>query len=217
MVIPLAPGEGAWIGLLPQLDGLADDAEILLVRSDRAPHEPATVHPRLREIVAPTGRARQMNAGACTARGTWLWFLHADSRLTPRTLPALRDFLARDEDALGYFDLTFRDDGPRLTRLNALGANLRSRLCGLPFGDQGLVLRAARLTALGGFDETAAYGEDHLLVWRARKAGVPLRRIPACLSTSARKYREHGWLATTARHLWRTAAQALPAALNVRR
>ncbi len=49
-----------------------------------------------------------------------------------------------------------------------------------------------------------------LMAWAARRAGIPLRRIGARLFTSARKYERGGWAATTARHLWLTAAQAWP-------
>src|SRR5690606_39672288 len=76
-------------------------------------------------LAAPTGRARQQNAGAAAAGGDVLWFLHADSRVTADTLAAARSF-ARSA-AIGYFDLQFLDDGPRLVRLNALGARIRSR------------------------------------------------------------------------------------------
>jgi len=44
-------------------------------------------HPGLVWIDAPRGRARQMNAGAAVARGEWLVFLHADTRL-PSGWPA---------------------------------------------------------------------------------------------------------------------------------
>lgn len=207
VVVPLAPGETAWRRLLPQLEALPADAEILLVHP--AP-PPSSLPPgrALRHVTSAVGRARQLNAGARAATGDWLWCLHADSRLTDGVLPVLAAFLQRGDDALGYFDLRFDADGPPLTRLNALGANLRARLLGLPFGDQGFVLRRTTLQRLGGFDEAAAYGEDHLLVWRARRAGLPLQRLPAALITSARKYRERGWLPTTVRHLWLTVWQA---------
>ena len=60
------------------------------------------------------GRASQQNAGAGRRATAYLWFLHADSRLAVDTLPALADFLVRDEWALGYFDLRFLDDGPHV-------------------------------------------------------------------------------------------------------
>ena len=47
----------------------------------RPPH---LLHPRLCRVVAsPRGRAVQMNAGAASATGEILLFLHADTRLPP--------------------------------------------------------------------------------------------------------------------------------------
>ncbi|MCK9539418.1 TIGR04283 family arsenosugar biosynthesis glycosyltransferase [Dokdonella sp.] len=214
VIVPFAPHESAGDALLEQLRGLPADCEIIVVRAgEPGSHPPAAQgnrDPRRRQLTAPPGRASQMNAGARAARGRWLWFLHADSRLHPRTLPALHAFLARHHDALGYFDLRYADDGPALTRLNALGANLRARWLGMPFGDQGLVLPAAWFARLGGYDEQAPYGEDHLLVWQARHAGLPLRRLRAPLTSSARKYAREGWLKVTARHWRLTLRQAWP-------
>lgn len=212
VIVPFGPGETEGAVLLEQLHGLHPDAELVLVCADShtlpiaAPTEGAAV----RVCTSPAGRARQMNVGAEAARGRWLWFVHADSRLHARTLPTLEAFLDDNNDALGYFDLRYRDDGPALTHLNALGANLRARWFGLPFGDQGLVLPATWFMRLGGYDEGAACGEDHLLVWRARHADLPLRHIGAPLESSARKYAEHGWWQTTARHLCLTLRQAWP-------
>lgn len=211
VIVPLAPGETEEQGLLPQLTALPDGSEVIVVRSDDAPRlSPGTWPKRLRyrERRCTPGRARQMNLGAQVARGRWLWFLHADSRLHARTLPALRTFIEHT-DALGYFDLRFRHDGPWLTRLNVLGANLRSRGLGLPFGDQGLVLPAAWFTRLGGYNEDAPHGEDHQLVWRAHAAGLPVNRISAPLATSARKYAGRWWR-TTWQHLRLTVRQAWP-------
>lgn len=215
VIVPFAPGEAEGQALFEQLRALPADAEIIAVYADpaRQPEAKAPVAaflPKVREFSSAPGRARQMNVGARAGRGRWLWFLHSDSRLCPQTLAALRRFLDREEDALGYFDLRYRNDGPRLARLNAIGANLRSRWLGLPFGDQGFVLPAAWFSRLGGYDESAACGEDHLLVWRARGAGLSLRRIGAPLATSARKYARDGWWRVTRRHARLTLRQALP-------
>jgi hypothetical protein len=134
--------------------------------------------------------------------------LHADSRLQPDTWPALRAHIATTPRRLGWFRLAFTHDGPRLMRLNALGANLRARWLGLPFGDQGFVLHRDDAARLGPFDPTLAHGEDHAMVWRARRIGLPLQRIDGTLATSPRKYTEQGWLRTTLRHLRLTASQA---------
>ena len=219
VIVPLAPDEDRWSGLLEQLDSLPRSSEVILVHARAQPlaGEPAPVCTRVSQLSSPPGRARQQNLGAASARGEWLWFLHADSQLLPETLPALQRFINRGADALGYFDLVYGNDGPLLAWMNACGANLRSRWFKLPFGDQGLLLPARQFAALGGFDESAPYGEDHLLVWAARHARLPIVALGAPLQTSARKYASNGWLRTTARHLWLTLAQAWPAWRRLRR
>ncbi|WP_291775709.1 TIGR04283 family arsenosugar biosynthesis glycosyltransferase [Castellaniella sp.] len=214
VIVPLAPGETEWQGLLQQLTSLPAGSEVIVVRADDESWPAPAGWPmrlRYRECHCKPGRARQLNLGARLATGHWLWFLHADSRLRPDSLRELQRFLAEGIDALGWFQLAFRKDGPPWTVLNAAGANLRSRWLGLPFGDQGLVLPRHCFEALHGFNEEARYGEDHLLVWAAHHAALPLRRIPALLETSARKYAQQGWLTTTLGHWQRTTAQAWPA------
>lgn len=211
VIVPFGPHETEGALLLDQLRRIHRDVEVLLVRAEGCalPLSVNDGNAFVRVCASAAGRARQMNAGARAARGRWLWFLHADSRLHARTLTALHKFLVSRNDALGYFDLRYRD-GPALTHLNALGANLRARWLGLPFGDQGLVLPAAWFARLGGYDENVDYGEDHLLIWRARRAGLPLCRLAAPIESSARKYAAHGWWRTTARHVRLTALQAWP-------
>jgi GT2 family glycosyltransferase len=138
----------------------------------------------------------------------WLWFLHADSRPDAAAVEALAAFLGTGSDALAYFDLRFAKGGPALMRLTEYGAGLRCRWFGLPFGDQGFLIRRERFYELGGFDESRPYGEDHALVWAARRAGLPVMRIPAALTTSARRYAQQGWWSTTLRHQWLTWQQA---------
>ncbi len=215
VIVPLAPDEVAWPALLGQLADLPPASEVILActRSHRIAR-PADLPPRIdfRTIHTAAGRARQQNAAAHCAHGRWLWFLHADSQLSPAVLPTLQQFLDSGHDAMAHFDLAYANDGPRLARLNAWGANLRSRWLGLPFGDQSLLLPAQRFFELGGFDESAAYGEDHLLVWAARRHKLPLQRLAAPITTSARKYARDGWLRATAANAWRTLAQGWTAA-----
>lgn len=211
VIVPVGPKDRAWQGLLGDLAALAADSEILLVATPGdAPTDFVAgdygLHVPARWLEAPAGRACQQNAGAAAAGGTTLWFLHADSRLPANSVAAAVRFTGRE--ALGYFDLRFRDDGPRLARLNAMGAWIRSRWLGLPFGDQGLILPTRLFHTLGGFDESLAAGEDHALVWAARRARVPLQPLRAPLRTSARRYAEHGWLRTTLRHARLTISQA---------
>ncbi len=208
IVLPIGPGDRAWPPLYATLREHAAAAEVRLVFADGDPQ--IVANEALDDVrYAPTGRAAQQNAGAAASTQPWLWFLHADSRPDAEVFAALRAFIARDEQALGWFRLRFdADETPALhrrMRVNAAGANWRSRRFGLPFGDQGLVLPTAAFVRIGGFDTSLRCSEDLALVWRARRSALPLRELPAVLVTSARKYAERGWLRTTLRH-WRLTA-----------
>ena len=103
-------------GIVPHLQALGEfrarGAEIIVVDGGSSDGTPDKARDGADVVIlGPRGRARQMNAAARIAGGRWLWFLHADSRLAPDTIPALLRFLARGEAAIGWFDLAFRD-GP---------------------------------------------------------------------------------------------------------
>ncbi|RMF71719.1 MAG: glycosyltransferase [Alphaproteobacteria bacterium] len=196
VIVPVAPGdEQAFRRLRERLQAISPDL---------------TVMGR-----AEGSRARSLNASARAARTPLLWFLHADCTVEATHLRHLLAAFARAPASLFFFDLAFGRDGPALMRLNAWGGNARARLLGLPFGDQGLAVSRAIWAQLGGFPEDVAYGEDHVFVWRAHLAGIPVRRIPVPLVTSARGYRERGWLRLTAwrQYLW--IRQALPFAWSL--
>lgn len=207
IIIPAGPGDTAWRNLLPQLDAAyAQEIRLVLAEGDDA--IPPSARSRLDVLHAPAGRARQLNAGAAASTADWLWFLHADSEVATRTLDVMRDFVSADADAIGYFRLGFLNDGPRAMFLNTWGARMRSRLFGMPFGDQGLLMPRRVFAALGGFDENVGKGEDHALIWAAHAGEIPLRALNAIVRTSARRYAEHGWWRTTWQHLRLSRTQA---------
>lgn len=187
IIIPLREGDKA-DSLLTQLEGCG--AQVILSSEG--------------------SRAKSLNIGAAKAQHKFLWFLHADTVLPENAFEALQQSLHKNETALHYFRLAFANDGPRRIDLNAKGANLRARLFGTPFGDQGLSIRKDLFFSTGGYPEDAQYGEDHLFVWLARRHGIALNEVPATLITSARRYREHGWVRTTLLYQWLWITQALP-------
>lgn len=221
VVVPVGPADAMSEQLRSQLAQLPAAAQVCVVDCETSTGSGASADaadnpslasegegPRWRWLRSPAGRSVQQNAGAATADGDWLWFLHADAALVESTLPALARFIAAGVPALGFFDLHFLGDGPRLMRLNTAGAWIRSRWLGLPFGDQGLVLPRSLFDAVGGFDPATTRGEDHQLVWRVRRAGLPVMAVRAPLYTSARRYAARGWTATTREHLGETFRQA---------
>jgi len=195
VIVPLGPGEPPPLDLLVRV---ADERFQVIVSA--VDPEPVPLPDTAKWIAGSPGRGRQMNRGARAALAPWLWFLHADTVIERATRRAVLRFCAREYPAVGYCDLRFLADGPTLTALNAAGANCRSRLLGLPYGDQGLCLPSDWFARLGGFREDFERGEDLDLVVRARRAGLSARRIGAPIHTSARRYREHGWLRTTLEH-----------------
>ena len=207
VIIPFAAHEQAWKDLLPDLNALPTDSEIICALPQGA--EKLDI-PNVRQICEGNGRASQMNAAARIAQGNQLWFVHADSRLCPETIPDLFRRLSEYPDWLLYADLSFAADATPLMRVNEIGVWLRSHILGMPFGDQGLCIRRKTFHELGGYPENVAYGEDHIFVWRARQRGIRLRCIDARIVTSARKYKERGWFKTTLTHVWLTLKQAYP-------
>ncbi len=161
-------------------------------------------------LCAEAGRAKQMNAGAAVASGGFIWFLHLDSDIEALHCQQLSERMMHNSDALHYFPLAFRHDGAGPVLLNQWGANLRSGLLGVPFGDQAFCLSARSFARLGGYSEDASYGEDHLLVWHARQTGLPLCSVGIPLPTSARKYAAHGWLKLTFKYQYLWLKQAWP-------
>lgn len=211
VIVPLGPGEPQPGELLSRLLG-ERGREVIVSAADE---QPAGLPAGVTWLTGPPGRARQLNLGARKARAPWLWFVHADCMLERSTLQAVGRFIGRRHPAIGYCDLRFLGDGPKATALNAAGANLRSRLLGLPYGDQGLCLPAGCFARLDGFREDLERGEDLDFVVRARHAGLPVRRIEAAIHTSARRYRDRGWLRTTLEHqraAWRLIRNARLAA-----
>lgn len=207
IIIPLGPQEDQAGQLLDDLKILPVETEIIMVTCDGAAQ---TGDGRVRWLTSAQGRAKQQNTGAAAAKGEFLWFLHGDSRVSPQVLAALENSVQKAPDALHYFHLKFKADGPPVMPLNEWGARFRSQILGLPFGDQGFCLSKKQFDHIGGFPEEVLYGEDHLLVWHARQAGIKLRCTGTALVTSARKYAHFGWTVLTLRYQWLWIKQALP-------
>ncbi len=147
-------------------------------------------------IRAAPSRGGQLRAGADAARGDWLLFLHADTCLGEGWSEVVLAHLEAETRA-GYFRLRF-DDGGLAARIVAGWANLRARLFGLPYGDQGLLVSRALYEARGGYGDMPLM-EDVALARALRGAVGPLDAVAV---TSAEKYRRQGWVRRGGRNLW---------------
>ena len=144
-------------------------------------------------IIAPRGRAKQMNAGAAVAQGNVLLFLHADTRVPRNADRLIVDGLAQSERSWGRFDVRIAGRRPLLRLVEAM-MNLRSRLTGIATGDQAMFVTGAAFTACGGYPDIALM-EDVAISRKLKRLGPPLcLRMRAI--TSGRKWQHDGVLRT---------------------
>jgi rSAM/selenodomain-associated transferase 2 len=147
-------------------------------------------------LEARGGRGPQLDAGARRARGDWLLFLHADTRLEPGWADEL--LAVGPRFAGGSFRFAVASPRPAF-RLVESGVRLRVALFALPYGDQALFARADAYRACGGFPPLPLM-EDVAFVRRLRRQG-PLARLRSRAFTSPRRWDERGIARTTAANL----------------
>jgi hypothetical protein len=127
-----------------------------------------------------------------------LLFLHADTRLQSGWSAAVRAALRDARVAGGAFRLRFAERRAGL-RVIELGAALRQRLGGPPYGDQALFVRRPVLDAMGGVPQAPIF--EDLDLARGIRAHGRLALLPGAAVTSGRRYLERGiartWLRNT--------------------
>ena len=145
-------------------------------------------------VSTPPGRGNQQNRGAALASREVLLFLHADTLLPDDFAAHVQAVLNLPRTAAGAFRL--RIDAPEWGfRCIEWGANLRSRLCGLPYGDQAIFVRRQTLQLAGGVPEQPIL-EDVTLLRRLKRFGR-IRIAHAQVTTSARRWQRLGLVRTT--------------------
>ena len=144
-------------------------------------------------ILAPLGRALQMNAGAQHASGAVMLFLHADTLLPDHADRLIAMALADGQTFWGRFDVRITGQS-RILRLVAALMNFRSRWSGIATGDQAMFMTRTAFDAVGGFPVQPLM-EDIEISRRLRRLSRP-----ACLRakvlTSGRRWETRG--------VWRT-------------
>jgi rSAM/selenodomain-associated transferase 2 len=140
-----------------------------------------------RLLVAPRGRASQMNAGARVATGDVLLFLHADVRLPDDALTRIEEALADPAVVAGAFRTWTEPDAGR-SRLAPLLhlADLRSRYSRLPYGDQALFVCAEAFRRAGGYPDQPLM-EDLELSRRLARIGR-IRVVRSSVAVSGRRF-----------------------------
>jgi rSAM/selenodomain-associated transferase 2 len=195
IVVPVLDDARHLAALLPELACDCPGIEVVVADggSRDGSVELAASVPGVRLVASERGRARQMNAGAAVATGDILLFLHADTRLPERAIPAIQGALADLSVAYGRFDVLFDSARPVL-RLVAALMNLRSLVTGICTGDQAIFVRRAAFARVGGYEEIALM-EDIELTRRLKRVGR-LAPLGLRVTTSARRWERDGVLRT---------------------
>jgi glycosyltransferase involved in cell wall biosynthesis len=152
----------------------------------------------VRVLECPRGRGTQLARAAGSARGRWLWTVHADALPAPGTLARVLAFARRGSHPWGFLRTRVEGGGAPYRVLEAL-TEMRARSLCLPYGDQGVVVKRSLFEAVGGYEEVPLM-EDVLLARRLARRAAPAL-VGGTLVVDGRRWRRHGLLGATARNL----------------
>jgi len=191
----IVPTLDAGNSLAPCLSSLSEADEIIVADGGSTDATLAIAQASGARIAASKrGRGMQMAKGAETACGDALLFVHADTILSPAWRTRAVDHLAAS-DRPACFRLKL-DDTAWQARLIERAVYLRTRLAGLPYGDQGLLVSREAYDAAGGFRALVLMEDVDLL----RRLSRPIL-LAGDAVTSAARWRRDGWALRSIRNL----------------
>lgn len=197
IIIPCFHDETALSDLLPRLVAASSSFDIEILVVDGAKSE------RCKEIVynigglylqAETGRGTQITQGVKAAAGSFYWFLHADAIVSSESLKVVLGAVEKGADA-GYFRFAFAGTPSHMTRFLTYWINLRSKIGGIAYGDQGLFVEANLYHELGGHSPLPLFEEVALM--RKLKRRRMLTLLNAEIRVDPRRWQRDGFLKRT--------------------
>ena len=179
-------------------EALGPMTELIVVDGGSVDDTPDRVRDTARLLTRPPCRGDQMRAGAETARGDILLFLHADTWLPPGSGAAVLAQIDAGATS-GCLYLGFREEGRLRYRALAAAINLRTRVFRTATGDQAIFATREAYDASGGMPPLRIF-EDVRFVRRLRATGV-FRPVPTTAVTSTRRWERQGFWRTILQHL----------------
>ncbi len=173
------------------------DVEIVVVDGGSTDGTPERAHEADLALPSSPGRAVQQNTGAAASAGDVLLFLHADCRLQPGSLEAIRSALEDPQCAGGCFRQRIDADGWKY-RIVERGNAGRVRILKWAYGDQGIFVRRSVFQEIGGFPELRLM-EDLYLMKRLKRQGRIILLDPP-IRISARRWQKKGVIRQTLRN-----------------
>jgi len=184
MILPVYNESKTIDKLLPQLNGLPGDWEILFADGGSTDDTCRKIGSRYRVLESPKGRANQMNHAAAAASGDVLWFVHCDSSLPAEAHAQISQAIAQGYQ-WGCFHIGFDYHGPFMG-CNTFFSNRRAKK-GIAFGDQGIWVKKTLFETMGGFPDLPIM-EDYEFSLRMQAAKHPICQLPGRIITSGRRY-----------------------------
>ena len=187
--------------LVEHLEGLERNRDAEMIVVDGNPNGDtiqAIGSDRVKKMVAPKGRARQMNAGASVAKGEILIFLHADTEFPSNALKTITAAMAQGRYVGGAFELGIDSTKIEL-KILARWASLRCRLTRIPYGDQAIFIKREYFNALGGYKDIPLM-EDVELMRRIKRRGDIICIVPEQVKTSPRRWEQEGFVYVNVRN-----------------
>lgn len=166
--------------------------EIVVVAAVADPQASALCDDRgCRFITSDPCRGKQQDLGARAAEAEIVWFLHADAAPGPSCLGDIAGAVAGGAEG-GHFTFTFSGSPMRRKAAIEWLTNLRVRLGGIPYGDQGIFVRRDIYLECGGFPHQPLF-EEVALVRKLRSRGR-FRALAAPMGVSPRRWERDGWV-----------------------
>jgi rSAM/selenodomain-associated transferase 2 len=188
IIIPTLNEEQAIVNCLNALQALRANCEIILVDGGSTDATQKLAQPLVDKVISTgRGRAIQMNAGAESATGEVLLFLHADSFLPPNAVDQINQ--AIHSHSWGRFDVVLNGSHPMLKVVACL-MNWRSRLTHVATGDQAIFVNKALFESVGQYPKIALM-EDIALSKKLKKIAPPAC-LKAKVRTSGRRWESFG-------------------------
>ena len=127
----------------------------------------ATAFPEIALFKGPRQRSEQMNLGASKSTGKILLFLHGDSLLPQDWDQEIRKAFQEPGVIAGAFKFQV-DDSTLAMRILERLVEFRSKTLQLPYGDQGIFIRASSFQEIGAYKNTPIM-EDYELIRKIKK------------------------------------------------
>lgn len=191
IIVPVYKDEAALKNFLAQKHKLKGDYELLFVITEEDENL-IEKYSDERILLAPKGRASQMNYGAKKSVGEILLFLHADSTIEDNILDEVQNGIKISP--AGCLKIYFDLDHP-LMKICGYMSRFRVRRRNIAFGDQGMFLTRELFEKIGGYREIPLM-EDYQLSMDIKDLGIKIRQCDSKIITRSIRYEKGGMLKT---------------------